>query len=94
MGHIGILYIYLFIPHAQSLKDKRSVLKRLKEKTRLKFNVSIAEIDFLDKWQRSLIGIVMIGNDQRFVNEALDNILKFVEAYHAAEVTEHSMEFI
>ena len=94
MGHIGILYIYLFIPHAQSLKDKRSVLKRLKEKTRLKFNVSIAEIDFLDKWQRSLIGIVMIGNDQRFVNEALDNILKFVVAYHAAEVTEHSMEFI
>ena len=66
--HIGLLYVDLFIPDAQSLKDKRQALKSLKDKVRNQFNVSVAELDGQDKWQVATLGFVMLGNDNRYID--------------------------
>ena len=66
---IGVLTLDIHIQTATSLKEKRMVLKSFKDKIRKKFNVSIAEIDYQDKWQRSKISIVQVGNDYHYIQE-------------------------
>jgi uncharacterized protein YlxP (DUF503 family) len=92
--HIGILYARLFIPHAQSLKDKRSVLKSLKDRVRAQFNVSVAEAGDLDKWQLSTLALVSVGNDRREIDAALQHLLMFIEKNCPVEVAEHELNFI
>ena len=92
--HIGILSIDFFIPHAQLLKDKRIVIKSIKDRVRKKFNVSIAELDCDDKWQTSTCGISMIGNDQRYIDGCLQNILSQIESMGVVEISDHQIEFL
>lgn len=91
--HIGILYVRVFIGSAQSLKDKRSVLKSLKDRVRNQFNVSLAEIDGEDKWQTATLAFAMINLDQQYIDSTLQHLLSFVEHCHALEVCEHRVEF-
>ena len=92
--HIGLLHIDLFIASSQSLKDKRQVLKSLKDRVRNKFNVSVSELDGLDKWQRATLGFVMISNDNRHVDSSLQNIASLIESHPDVETTDRRMEFI
>ena len=62
MIHVGVLQFTLTIPHAASLKDKRRVVKSIKDRTRRKFNVSIAEVDDLDEWTVGTLAVVMASN--------------------------------
>tara|TARA_R110002095_G_scaffold65341_1_gene55194 strand:- start:4098 stop:4394 length:297 start_codon:yes stop_codon:yes gene_type:complete len=62
---ITLLTIELVIPHAQSLKDKRSEVRGLKERIRNKFNASVAEVGYLDKWQRTVLAVCLVGSDKR-----------------------------
>ena len=55
---VGILKVALFLPASQSLKEKRMVLKSLKDRARSRFNVSIAEIEHHDKWQRTVLALI------------------------------------
>ena len=82
------------IPHAQSLKEKRSVLKSLKDRVRDQFNVAVAEVGDLDKWQLSTFALVNVGNDQREIDAALQHLLRFVETNFPVEITEHEISFI
>jgi uncharacterized protein len=72
---VGLLTLDLFIPDAQSLKDKRQVLRSLKEKLRREFNVAVAELDHHEAWQRSLIGVVTLSNEEKHVREVLSQVL-------------------
>jgi len=63
-ANVALMTIELFIPHAQSLKEKRSVVRGLRDQIRARFNASVAEIGYQDKWQRSLIGVSMISGDK------------------------------
>ena len=92
--HIGLLTITVFIASSQSLKDKRHVIKSLKDKVRLKFNVSVAELDGLDKWQVATLGFAMIGNDNRYVDSTLANIVSLIESHHEVQITDHRVEFV
>ncbi len=92
--HIAVLMINIYIPAAQSLKDKRMVLKSLKDKSRLKFNVSMAELDGQDKWQRASLGFSMIGNDQRYLDSSLQNLLAYINSFPQIEICDHSLEFL
>ena len=92
--HIGVLLVSLYIPSAQSLKDKRMVLKSLKDKVRVKFNTSVAELDQNDKWQVAMIGICMIGNDQRYLDGCLQGILSFMDGAHGFEISDQKIEFL
>ena len=62
---ITLLIIELMIPHAQSLKDKRSGIRGLKDRIRSKFNASVAEVGYQDKWQRAVLAICLVGNNKR-----------------------------
>ncbi len=69
---VAIARVTLVLAAAQSLKDKRSVVKRLKDLVRNKFNVSIAEVDAHDNWQRAVLGLTLVGSDRRFTESAID----------------------
>jgi uncharacterized protein YlxP (DUF503 family) len=72
---VGLLTLELHIPDAQSLKDKRQVLRSLKDKLRREFNVAVAELDHQDLWQRSIVGVVTLSNEERHVQESLQKVL-------------------
>ncbi len=72
---VGLLTLDLFIPDAQSLKDKRQVLRSLKDKLRREFNVAVAELEHHEAWQRSLIGVVTLSNEEKHVREVLNKVL-------------------
>lgn len=92
--HIGILSVSLHIPDARSLKEKRMVLKSLKDKVRSRFNVSIAELDGHDKWQVAVCDMAMIGGDRRRIDSCLQNILKLIDSHDGLELTDHQIEFL
>jgi uncharacterized protein YlxP (DUF503 family) len=72
---VGLLTLEIHIPDAQSLKDKRQVLRSLKDKLRRQFNVAVAELDHHDVWQRSVVGVVTLSNEERHVQESLQKVL-------------------
>ena len=91
---IGVLQIELEIPEAQSLKDKRSVVKSLKDRIGAKHNVSIAEVGALDEHQRSLIAMAMVANDRRFVESALSKLVDFVRTVPQANLLDYQLELL
>lgn len=91
---ISVLKVTLFIPGAQSLKDKRRVLKRLKDKMKNKFNISIAEVEDMDLWQRSTLGVAVVGNDNSFTDSVLDSIRKFISSEKDLEIIGETKETI
>ena len=90
--HIGTLTVVLYLHAAESLKDKRQVVKSLIETTRHKFNISIAEVDDLDKWRRATIGVAFVSNDKAHVNRVLDKVVNTLENNPAVEVGEVELE--
>ena len=68
---IALLTLDIHVPHAQSLKDKRMVVRRLKDKLRSKFNVSVSETDHQDLWQRATISVVTAGSDEQYARQTL-----------------------
>ena len=92
--HIGTLTITLYLHAAESLKDKRSVIKSLVETTRQKFNVSIAEVDDLDKWRKATIGVACVANDVQYLNRVLDKVVDTLENNPAIEVGEVDLELL
>jgi uncharacterized protein YlxP (DUF503 family) len=80
---VGIARVTLFVSGSHSLKDKRAVVRRVKDLVKQKFNVSIAEVGAgpagnVDVWQRAVLGLSLVGNERRFVESALDEVLSFV----------------
>ena len=92
--HIGILTVEVFMPQAASLKEKRSILRSAVRRLRNKFNVSVAEIDFQDIWQRGVLGIVIVGTDKPFLNSVLDKIVDLLESFHGLALADYAIEFI
>jgi len=82
---VGLARLTLFLPAAHSLKEKRMVLRRLKDRAQQKFNLAIAEVGENDLWQRALIGVAVLGTGRRFVESALDEVVRFIR--DEAEVT-------
>jgi uncharacterized protein len=91
---IGVLTLELLIAESQSLKDKRQVLKSLLETTRQRFNVSAAEVDHLDLWQRATIAVACVSKDQVFVDQVLNKVLRTIEGNPRVEVANVDMEFL
>jgi len=82
---VGIARLTLLLGGSRSLKDKRMTLRRVKDRVRQKFGVAIAEVGDNDVWQRGVLGLATVGNQRRFVESALDEVIRFVE--DEAEVT-------
>lgn len=89
---VGLLTLEVFFPYARSLKDKRQHLKGFKDRVRSRHNVSVAEVDFQDKWQRAVVGIAAVNSSQRVVEELLARILGEAEETLGGTIVEHRIE--
>ena len=83
---VGIVRVELHLPGAQSLKDKRQVVRSLKERLRERVHASVAEVEYQDLWQRTAIGIAVVGSDGGQVREMLSNARHIVDSYLQAQV--------
>ena len=91
---VGLAQLELSIPASRSLKGKRRVLKSIKDRARSKFNVSIAEVDHQDEWNRSVLAVCCVSNDVRLCNEILSKVVNFVESNHESELRDYHIEML
>jgi len=92
--HIGVCIIELVIAGSRSLKDKRRVIKSVKDRVRNKFNVSIAEIDNLNLHQIGTLGIVCISNSNKQTNQILSEVVDFVDEIDMAVIERYEVQTI
>jgi uncharacterized protein YlxP (DUF503 family) len=76
MATIGVLTLEIRLEQSHSLKDKRHVVRSLKDRLRQRFNVSVAEIDFQDLWQRAMVAAVTVSGDHEYARKLLDAVEK------------------
>jgi uncharacterized protein len=91
---VGLLTLELYLAEAQSLKDKRQVLRSLKDRLRQHFNVAVAELDFQDTWQRSVVGVVTLSNEEQHVEEALQKVLAEADKLLGPLLVSHSVDML
>ena len=77
--HIGFCRIELFLPDSQNLKAKRQIARSVVARIRNQFNVTVAEADDNDLWQRLTLGVCCLSNDTKHANEILSNVVTYVE---------------
>jgi uncharacterized protein YlxP (DUF503 family) len=90
---IGLLSVELYIPHAQSLKDKRMVLRSIKDRLK-KFNVAVAEVAHQDVWQRAGLGIVAISTSTEHVDKELAAVADEIDRVEPGLMTRTEVEFL
>ena len=91
---VGLCTVELFLPESQSLKDKRQVLLSLKDRLREKFNLSVAEVDGHNLWQKAVLGLACVANEGRYVNRLLDQALNLIRAVPAVEIVQSRIELL
>ena len=91
---VGLLTLELHIADAQSLKDKRQVLRSLKDKLRQKFNVAVAELDHQDVWQRSVVGVVTLSTEEKHVREVLQKALEEADEILGSMLINQAVEIV
>ncbi|PLX44905.1 MAG: DUF503 domain-containing protein [Deltaproteobacteria bacterium] len=91
---VATLKVELIIHGAASLKEKRSVVKRVISRVRSKFELSVAEVGSLDALQRAEVGCAVVSNDARHANSVADKALDFIESLNLCEIGRADIEII
>jgi uncharacterized protein len=91
--NIGLLTLEIHIPEAHSLKEKRMVIRSLKDRLR-KHNISIAEFDHQELWQRSTIGIVAIASAAGLLEQTLQTVLEEAEEILERNLVQNQIEYL
>jgi uncharacterized protein YlxP (DUF503 family) len=91
---VGVLNVRLVIRTANTLKDKRRIIKGLKDRIKNSFNVSISETGALDNCQYSKLGIAMVGNDTNYVQSVLSGLINLFHRLTFVELVDYNLEFI
>ena len=89
---VGTLSLRLAIFDAVSLKDKRRVIKSLKDRLCGRFNASVAEVGSLDRHKQAELGVAVVGNDSRFVASCLDKVVDYVRLDRCASLVDYEVE--
>ena len=92
--NIAAMTFRLHAPWVHSLKEKRMVVKSLVEKTRHKFNVSVAEVDLQDEHKMIVIGFACVSNEKRHADSMIQHILDFMEKNTEAELISAEYEVL
>ena len=90
---VALLSVELYLPGAQSLKDKRMVLRRVKDRL-AKFNVSVSEVAHHDLWQRAGLGVVTISTTQAHTEQELAAVADEIERIEPGAITWTGIEFL
>jgi uncharacterized protein len=91
---VGIVRIQFRLHGNQSLKEKRRVVKSLVDKSRHRFNVTVAEVEDQDLHQRATLGAAVVGNDSRVLNALLDHLVTYMDSLNLADLVAHEIEMI
>ena len=91
---ISLLTIELLIPWARSLKDKRSAVRGLKDRLRSRFNASVAEVAYQDKWQRAVIAVCILGSDRRQLESDMARVRQLCEEAQNVQVADMHQQWL
>jgi uncharacterized protein len=91
---LGVLQFSLLIRGSRSLKDKRRVVRSLKDRYKSRYNVSVAEVDDQDLINKATLAMAMAGSDREYVGSTLTRILEQVRFHPEAELIDHSLEIL
>jgi uncharacterized protein YlxP (DUF503 family) len=89
---VTVARVVLQIPESGSLKAKRQVLRRITDRVKARFNVSVAEVDDNDLWQKAQLALAVVGNERRHVIEQMEKILRFIEDLYVAPIISRESE--
>lgn len=92
--HVVLLTFDLMIPFSHSLKDKRRVIKSLKDRVRARFNAAVAEVGYLEEWQRSRIGVALLGNDAKYLEQGASAIRHLIEGITDIQLLNVNQEWL
>lgn len=85
---LGWITLYL-LEKPNSLKEKRRVVKSLKDRVRARFNVSISEVDSQDLWHRATLGIALVCSDRKQAQSISEKIIEFIREAKKVEIIDH-----
>ncbi len=91
---VGVLTLEIQLPYAHSLKEKRALLQKLRDRLRAKFNVAVAELDHQDLWQQATLGVVAISSSQKILQAMLQKVLEESEGILGRDVSGQTIEFL
>lgn len=91
---VAVGTVELHLPDVGSLKQKRHVLKSLKDKVRHRFEISVAEVNHQDMWQRAMLAVACVSQDSRHANEVVSKALNFIEATVDGHVIDVEIEIL
>lgn len=91
---VGVCTIEILIPAVGSLKGKRQIVKSLITRLQNKFNVSAAEVDENDKWQKAVIGIAAVSNEANHANRVLQAVVNYIDRETASQLLDYSIEIL
>jgi uncharacterized protein len=91
---VGVLQLEFSVQDAMSLKDKRRVVKSIKDRIAHAHNVSIAEVGALDEHRRCILGVAMVGNDSRYVRGGLDKLVDFVRSVTSVDLIDYQIDLL
>lgn len=89
---VGSLKVRLLVRESRSLKDKRQVVRSIKDRLRNAFNVSIAEVDALDDRRLAVLGFALVGHEPYVVRITLEKIVEALRGHPIAELIDHELE--
>lgn len=91
---VGVLEARLRVRESHSLKEKRRIVRSIKDRVRARFNVSVAEVDDQDLWQSIVLGFAAVGSDSEYVTRELEEILRQLRMHPEAEFLQHDLEIL
>lgn len=89
---VGVAEVEIHIPYAQSLKEKRRVLKKISDNVRNKFPVSVAEIESRDSWQHAVIGVSIVSGDKTVIDSIFQRMSVFIDEMNICEIIAFNKE--
>ncbi|HEY1957100.1 MAG TPA: DUF503 domain-containing protein [Polyangiaceae bacterium] len=91
---VGVLRLVFQIPHARSLKEKRSVVRRFRDRVRSRFDVSIAEVGSQDAHQRAVFGVAVVSSEASVCDALLEKVAHEAETQPDAVLLDRATELI
>jgi uncharacterized protein YlxP (DUF503 family) len=91
---VGVLRLTFHIPHARSLKDKRRVVQKLRDRVRSRFDVSIAEVGAQNLRQRAVFGVSVVSGDSAVCDSVLEQVARAAQSVGDAVLTDRATELV
>lgn len=90
---VGLLTLEIHLPYAHSLKEKRAVLRKVRDRLRSRFNVAVAELNHRDVWQVATLGVASVSDSQPLLDSVFQQVLRESESILGEDVTRHVIDY-